>query len=132
MNKNNYSILYPIGKGGFEKVWKVECKKTKTVLAMKEMYKAKIIQKKFIDSVMNERSLLTKVNHPFLINIYSAFQDRENLYLLMDYLDGGDLRYHIGNKRKLIANMIIGLEYLHENKIIHRDMKPENLVFDSD
>lgn len=107
---------------------------------MKEMYKAKIIQKKSIDSVMNERSLLTKVSHPFLINIYSAFQDRENLYLLMDYLDGGDLRYHIGNKRKfpeketkfLIANMIIGLEYLHENKIIHRDMKPENLVFDSD
>ena len=58
----------------------------------------------------------------------------------MDYLDGGDLRYHIGKRRKFsesetkffIANMIIGLEYLHNKSIIHRDMKPENLVLDSD
>ena len=57
----------------------------------------------------------------------------------MDYIDGGDLRYHIGRKRKFneretkffLANMIVGLEYLHKNKIIHRDMKPENMVFDS-
>jgi serine/threonine protein kinase len=140
INKSNYNVLYPIGKGGFGKVWKVDCKRTKTVLAMKEMYKAKIIQKKSINSVMNERTLLAKVNHPFLINMNSAFQDRENLYLLMDYLDGGDLRYHIGKKRRftenetkfLVANMVVGLEYLHRNKIIHRDMKPENLVFDSD
>ena len=67
---------------------------------MKEMYKAKIIQKKSINSVMNERTLLAKVKHPFLINMSCAFQDRENLYLLMDYLDGGDLRYHIGKKRR--------------------------------
>ena len=84
---------------------------------MKEMYKAKIIQKKSINSVMNERTLLAKVKHPFLINMACAFQDRENLYLLMDYLDGGDLRYHIGKKRRFsesetkffIANMIVGL-----------------------
>jgi serine/threonine protein kinase len=58
----------------------------------------------------------------------------------MDYINGGDLRYHIGCRRKFnekeskffLANMIIGLEYLHKNKIIHRDMKPENMVFDSD
>ena len=64
------------------------------------MYKAKIIQKKSINSVMNERNLLAKVRHPFLINMSYAFQDRENLYLFMDYLDGGDLRYHIGKRRK--------------------------------
>lgn len=57
----------------------------------------------------------------------------------MDYLDGGDLRYHLGNKRFFneketkffISNIIIGLEYMHKNKIIHRDIKPENLVLDS-
>lgn len=70
----------------------------------------------------------------------SSFQDRENLYLVMDYLNGGDLRYHIGCKGKFsqsetkffIANIIIGLEYLHERKVIHRDLKPENFVLDSD
>jgi protein kinase A len=69
-----------------------------------------------------------------------AFQDRENLYLIMDYLDGGDLRYHIGKKGKFteaeskffIANLIIGLEYMHNNNVIHRDIKPENLVLDKD
>lgn len=81
------------------------------------MYKAKIIQKKSINSVMNERTLLAKLKHPFIINMVAAFQDRENLYLLMDYIDGGDLRYHIGRRRKFneretkffLANMIIGL-----------------------
>jgi protein kinase A len=88
-----------VGKGGFGKVWKVEVKKTRQVLAMKEMYKAKIIAKKSINSVMNERTLLARLRHPFLINISHAFQDRENLYLTMDYVNGGDLRYphsHIG------------------------------------
>lgn len=66
---------------------------------------------------MNERTLLAKLKHPFIINMVAAFQDRENLYLLMDYIDGGDLRYHIGRRRKFneretkffLANMIIGL-----------------------
>ena len=93
-------MLYPIGKGGFGKVWKVEFKKTGEVMAMKEMYKAKIIQKKSINSVMNERKLLAKLTHTFIINMVCAFQTRENLYLLMDYIDGGDLRYHIGKRRR--------------------------------
>lgn len=49
---------------------------------------------------MNERTLLAKLKHPFIINMVAAFQDRENLYLLMDYIDGGDLRYHIGRRRR--------------------------------
>jgi len=69
-----------------------------------------------------------------------AFQDKENLFLVMDLMDGGDLRYHISRKRKFSENeakffvgcIIAGLEYLHNNGILHRDVKPENLVFDSD
>jgi serine/threonine kinase 32/serum/glucocorticoid-regulated kinase 2 len=67
---------------------------------MKEMFKGKIIQKKSINSVMNERALLAKLKHPFIINMVASFQDRENLYLVMDYINGGDLRYHIGRRRK--------------------------------
>lgn len=67
---------------------------------MKEMNKALIVTKKSVNSVMNERKLLSQLKHPFLVNMNCAFQDRENLYLIMDYLSGGDLRYHIGRNRR--------------------------------
>ena len=68
-----------------------------------------------------------------------AFQDRDNLYLVMDMLSGGDLRYHIARNRRFseeqtkffIACILYALEYVHNKSIIHRDIKPENLVFDA-
>jgi serine/threonine protein kinase len=67
-----------------------------------------------------------------------AFQDYDNLYLVMDLLTGGDLRYHISRHRRFseeqtrffVACIVLGLEYVHTNKVIHRDIKPENLVLD--
>ena len=106
---------------------------------MKEMNKAKIIDKKSEKSVKSERDLLSKLNHPFIINMHYSFQDSDNLYLIMDLLTGGDLRYHICKKRYFtedqtkffISCILLGLEYCHYYSIIHRDIKPENLVLDS-
>jgi serine/threonine protein kinase len=64
------------------------------------MSKAKIIDKKSQQSVKNERDLLTKLKHPFIINMHYAFQDYDNLYLVMDLLTGGDLRYHISKYKR--------------------------------
>ncbi|CAD8182611.1 unnamed protein product [Paramecium octaurelia] len=136
MGKASFTFEYVIGIGGFGKVWKV--KKVGHQYAMKEMSKALVITKKSVNSVMNERMLLSQLKHTFLINMYYAFQDRENLYLVMDYMRGGDLRFHIGRMRRFneeqtkffVASIFIGLEYLHTNNIIHRDIKPENLVLD--
>ena len=89
-----------IGKGGFGKVWRVERKKAKKYFAMKEMSKARIITKRSVKSVINERQILAQLKNPFIVNMYYAFQDRENLYLVMDYLSGGDLRYHICRHRR--------------------------------
>lgn len=81
-------------------MWRVQRKKTKQDYAMKEMSKARILNKRSVKSVMNERQILTQLNNPFLVNMYYAFQDRENLYLVMDLLNGGDLRYHICRYRR--------------------------------
>ena len=63
--------------------------------------------------------------------MHFSFQDKDYLYLVMDYLTGGDLRYHLTKHKKFfIACILLGLEYCHYNKIIHRDIKPENLVLD--
>lgn len=64
------------------------------------MQKVKIISKRSVHSVMNEKKLLSKLSSPFLVNMIHAFQTREHLFLVMDYCNRGDMRYHIGNKRK--------------------------------
>ena len=138
INRNNFKFLYVIGKGGFGRVWKIQSKRTKQIFALKEMSKLKIIDKKSEKSINSEREFLSKLNHPFIVNMHYAFQDRENLYLVMDMLSGGDLRYHVSRYRKFseeqtrffIANMVYALQYIHEHNVIHRDIKPENLVLD--
>ena len=102
------------------------------------MSKVKVIDKKSINSINSERELLSKLYHPFIVNMHYAFQDDKYLYLVMDLLSGGDLRYHISIHKKFseeqtrffICGIIISLEYIHSNNIIHRDVKPENLVLD--
>ena len=104
------------------------------------MSKAKIIFKRSEDNIMSEKNILSKINHPFIVNMYFSFQDNDNLYLIMDYLSGGDLRYHLSHRKSslftenqtkfFITNIIIALDYIHSKKIIHRDIKPENLLLD--
>ena len=131
--------MYIIGRGGFGKVWKVRLKKADEYFALKEMSKVKIIDRRSEISIMSERNLLSNLHHTFIVNMHFAFQDFYNLYLVMDLLTGGDLRYHIAHKRTfseiqtkfIISNMILALEYIHNKNIIHRDIKPENLVLES-
>ena len=101
----------------------------------------KVIDKKSINSIIYERELLSRINHPLIINLQYAFQDYNNLYLVLDLLTGGDLRYQIGHHRRqyfteqqtkfFVSCIISALYYIHNKNIIHRDIKPENLVFDN-
>ena len=103
------------------------------------MSKAKIIDKKSVDSILGEKNILSQLHHPFIVNMVYSFQDHEYLYLVMDLLPGGNLRYHLSMRRRfnekqnkfLICCILVGLEYIHGENILHRDIKPENLVFDS-
>ena len=129
-----------IGRGGFGEVWKVQRKGTKKLFALKEMNKAKIIKKNSVASILNERELLAQLKHPFIINMYYAFQDKENLFLVTDLIEGGDLRFHMRSRKHfteseakfLIACAVAGLEYMHLNGVLHRDIKPENILMGQD
>ena len=137
-NKSMFDFLYVVGRGGFGKVWMVKYKKTHEKYALKEMSKVKIIDRKSEKSIKNEREFLSKLHHPFIVNMICSFQDYDNLYLVMDLLTGGDLRYHICHKKQFNEEqsrffsscILLALEYIHMNNIIHRDIKPENLVLD--
>jgi serine/threonine protein kinase len=138
LSRLDFSFHYAIGKGGFGKVWVVSFQNDKSLYAMKEMQKLRVLSKNCINSVLNEQKLLSFLHHPFIVNMKFAFQDKANLYLVMDLMRGGDLRYHLTTNSKFTENqvkfisacIITGLEYLHINQIIHLDLKPENLVFD--
>ena len=129
-------IIY--GAGGFSIVYKAKFIKTGKVFAIKEIPKSIIIKKGIIDFVYNEKNALSKLYFPLISNLYYSFQDENNLYLIMDFLGGGDLRYYLMNGRIfnekeikfILGCIIITIEYIHSKNIIHRDIKPENLLFD--
>ncbi|CAD8116651.1 unnamed protein product [Paramecium primaurelia] len=133
--KADFVLLFVICRGGFGRVWKAENKKSKQQFAIKEMNKCKIINKKSVSSVMNERYLLSNLRHPQDKQTKQVFR---NLYLAIDLMQGGDLRYHLCKQRKFnekqtkffIACLLLALDYLYINTVLHIDIKPENLVFD--
>lgn len=135
---SSFKFHFVIGRGGFGKVWKATYIKYKRTYAIKQMNKNKIHQKKCEASVKDELDILKRINHPFIANAYFAFQDIDNLYLVMDYIKGGDLRYAMYLNKKfseeqikfIVANIMLALDYIHTNGVVHRDLKPENLLIE--
>lgn len=136
----HFDLLKLIGEGSFGKVLLVRNRLDKKLYAMKVIGKAVLKKKNQIKYMKSERDILTKINHPFLISLCFAFQSDTKVYLVMEFLGGGELFYHLKHRVKLVerdvvfyvAEMIVGLEFLHNKGIIHRDLKPENVLLRSD
>lgn len=138
MLPGEYKKLFPIGKGAYGKVWKVIKEGSEQAYAMKEMDKSLVYSKKSVASVMNERKFLGMLRSPFIVNLHYAFQSATKLFLVVDLMSGGDLRYFFMKNpvipeeslKFMAACIVAALEYLDVYGVIHRDLKPENLVFD--
>ncbi|CAG9317940.1 unnamed protein product [Blepharisma stoltei] len=139
VSRSQFQLNYVIGKGAFGKVWKALHTKSNTEFAVKVMSKAKILAKRSIDDVLNEEKILSTLHSPTIVSMHYAFSDSQFLYLVLDLMLGGDLRFYLAQKKAIsekvvkfwICCIIRSLEYIHGMNIIHRDLKPENLLFDS-
>ena len=96
LNLSDFEMLQTLGTGSFGRVRLGKEKSTGQYFALKVLKKAEILRLKQVDHVMSELSILRQIKHPFIVNMVYAFQDRLNLYLIMDYMPGGDLRFQIG------------------------------------
>ena len=140
VSTSQFDFQYIIGKGGFSNVWKVIHKKSKIPFALKQISKLKLLSYNSVSNIVFERDILSKLNNKFIINLIASFQDINNLYLLLELVKGGDLRFHLDHFKYtiteyqikfLLTNLIFSLDYIHSNGIIHRDIKPENIIFDN-
>ena len=106
---------------------------------MKILRKDQIKLKHQEEHTKTERDLMVKINNPFVVNIKFAFQDDSKLYIVSDFMQGGDMFYHLHSQKKFeekrakfyTIELILGLEFLHKNNMIYRDLKPENILMDS-
>ncbi|EEA27110.1 Serine/threonine-protein kinase [Talaromyces marneffei ATCC 18224] len=139
---NDFQILKLIGKGTFGQVYQVKKKDTQRIYAMKVLSKKVIIQKKEVAHTLGERNILVRTAmaaSPFIVGLKFSFQTPTDLYLVTDYMSGGELFWHLQKEGRFqearakfyIAELILALQHLHDHDIVYRDLKPENILLDA-
>nr|XP_016478233.1 PREDICTED: probable serine/threonine protein kinase IREH1 isoform X1 [Nicotiana tabacum] len=137
---DDFEIIKPISRGAFGRVFLAKKRATGDFFAIKVLKKADMIRKNAVESILAERDILISVRNPFVVRFFYSFTCRENLYLVMEYLNGGDLYSLLRNlgcldedvARVYIAEVVLALEYLHSLQVVHRDLKPDNLLIAHD
>lgn len=136
----HFDLLKLIGEGAFGKVILVKNCLDSKLYAMKVISKKLLKKKNHISYMKSERDILTKVDHPFIVSLWFAFQSEKKIFLVMDFLAGGELFFHLKRRglimehevRFYLGEMILAIEFLHNKGVIHRDLKPENVLLSGD
>lgn len=137
---DDFKIIRRVGKGFFGSVFLARLKASSgRYYAVKAIKKSDLIKLKQEKQVMNEKNILIKIKHNFIVELHLTFQDTYYLYMIMEYIDGGDLfsylrkvtRFSEEEAKFYIAEVFIALEYLHSQNIVFRDLKPENILLDT-
>eukprot|EP00007_Cunea_sp_BSH-02190019_P008008 CAMPEP_0174229438 /NCGR_PEP_ID=MMETSP0417-20130205/416_1 /TAXON_ID=242541 /ORGANISM="Mayorella sp, Strain BSH-02190019" /LENGTH=459 /DNA_ID=CAMNT_0015306985 /DNA_START=130 /DNA_END=1509 /DNA_ORIENTATION=+ len=137
---DDFELMKVVGKGSFGKVLQVRKRDTGKIYAMKVLNKKTILERNEVEHTKAEKSILQKLVHPFLVNLNYSFQTPDKLYFIMDYVNGGELFFHLQKDKKFdedrvrfyCAEIVCGLEYLHVSGVLYRDLKPENLLLTGD
>ncbi|ODV88548.1 hypothetical protein CANCADRAFT_124337 [Tortispora caseinolytica NRRL Y-17796] len=135
---SDFKILRTLGTGSFGRVHLVQSVHNRRYYAIKVLKKAQVVKMKQVEHTNDERRMLKLVEHPFLIRMWGTFQDSKNLFMVMDYIEGGELFSLLRKSQRFpnpvakfyAAEVVMALDYLHSNNIIYRDLKPENILLD--
>ncbi|XP_042453368.1 serine/threonine-protein kinase 38-like isoform X2 [Zingiber officinale] len=138
MGADDFELLTIIGRGAFGEVRICKEKTTGHVYAMKKLKKSEMLRRGQVEHVKAERNLLAEVDSAYIVKLYFSFQDDEYLYLIMEYLPGGDMMTLLMRKDTLtedearfyVAETVLAIESIHKHNYIHRDIKPDNLLLD--
>ncbi|KJE96608.1 G protein-coupled receptor kinase 4 [Capsaspora owczarzaki ATCC 30864] len=140
VDRDSFRFYRVLGKGGFGEVHACQKRDTGKMYAVKCLDKKRIKKKKGEQLAWNERDLLAKVNSRFIVGLKYAFVTKEQLCMVLDLMNGGDLQFHLSfctvfeeeRARFYAAEMILGLQHLHQNNLLYRDMKPENMLLNEE
>ncbi|KAK4316981.1 hypothetical protein Pmani_011882 [Petrolisthes manimaculis] len=142
MGMDQFRLISVLGRGHFGKVILGQYKNTGEYFAIKALKKGDIIARDEVESLLAEKRIFevaNSVRHPFLVNLFACYQTESHVCFVMEYAAGGDLMMHIhadvfDEPRAVFyaACVVLGLQYLHDNKIIYRDLKLDNLLLDTE
>lgn len=140
VKKDDFQFVKVVGRGSFGKVYLVKKKDNPSMpLAMKVLNKDIVSKRNLLIKTQAERDILEKINSPFIVKLHYAFQTEAKLYFVMDFLNGGELFFHLRKDVKFTerrarfyaAQLVEAIRCLHINGVIYRDLKPENVLLDS-
>ena len=136
----DFQLLKVVGRGSFGKVYMARKKDDGKIFAIKTLKKDFIIRTNQMTNTKIERDIMQKITHPFVVKLHYAFQSPETLYFVTDFLNGGELFFHLCNEIRFseerakfyAAEMVLALSHLHSQGVIYRDLKPENVLIDNE
>jgi serine/threonine protein kinase len=138
MKLDDFEIGITLGTGSFGRVRIVTHKSTGSIWALKMLKKAEVIRLQQVEHMISEKSILSRMDHPFIVRLAGTFQDAKYLYMALEYIVGGEFFTHLRRAgrfdhtaaRFYASQVVLAFEYMHSSDFIYRDLKPENLLLD--